>query len=294
METKIISANELFLAVEEIKRGSCVAFPTETVYGLGALALEEEAIQKIFNAKNRPSDNPLIAHISTLSQAKELAYELTDDFFKLADTFWPGPLTLIVKRGEKVPASLCARHPTVAIRMPSHPIARRLIDEVGAPIAAPSANLSGRPSATTAGAVLEDLGGKIRYIVDGGACELGIESTVLALCGETAILLRPGSIQKQSLETVLQKPIRAPKEGDQTLSPGMRYRHYAPKAKVRLVFDLKELKGSFILPTSQSLYHELREADRKSLEEIVIFCDEEVQKNEALMNRLLRAAGQMV
>ena len=292
METKVLNKNDLILAVKGLKRGESVVFPTETVYGLGAPIFNERAVAQIFSIKGRPQDNPLIAHISTLAQAETLASELSDLFFLLAEKFWPGPLTVVVKKRETVPSIVSAGHPTIAIRMPSHPIAKQLIEAVGEPLVAPSANLSGRPSPTCVKDVLEDLGGKVEWVIDGGDCEVGIESTVISLVDSTPVLLRPGSITQAMLEDVLGKNIAHPHEGGPIHSPGMKYRHYAPKARVHLIYKLEELTGPFIIPTAKNLYSQLREADRMGMASIEVYCDQETQSNAGLMNRLLKAAGQ--
>jgi L-threonylcarbamoyladenylate synthase len=225
-----------------------------------------------------------------LEQAEVLSDQLSADFYTLAKAFWPGPLAIIVKRRPEVPSIASAGQPTIAIRMPSHPIARELIERVGEPLVAPSANLSGRPSPTCLQDVLEDLNGKVDFAIDGGPCEIGIESTVISLFHEIPTLLRPGKITREALESVLGRPVALPPEQGPILSPGMKYRHYAPKATVRLVYKLEDLKGSFILPTAKTLYANLRESDRLGHSHIEIYCDAAVQKDEALMNRLLRAS----
>jgi L-threonylcarbamoyladenylate synthase len=293
MQTKIVRSSDISEAIASLKRGNPVIFPTETVYGLGAPLFNERAVKKIFEIKGRPSDNPLIAHISSLDQAEVLAEELDDRFYTLAESFWPGPLAIVVKRRPGVPALVSAGHPTIAIRMPSHLVARKLIDGLGEAIVAPSANMSGRPSPTRVEDALEDLNGKVEFAIDGGVCAVGIESSVISLVGAVPTLLRPGKITREMLEEVLGCSVALAKAGDAALSPGMKYRHYAPKGEVRLVFRLEELKGPFILPTQQNLYAQLREADRKGMGVIEIFCDAGVQSDAALMNRLLRAAGQI-
>lgn len=292
VKTEIVTGFDLFLAVQALKSGQPIAFPTETVYGLGAPVFEEEAVRKIFAIKGRPSDNPLIVHIHTLEEAIVLSDSLPPFFYMLAESFWPGPLTMIVKASAAVPKIVSAGLPTVAIRMPAHPLAQRLLREVGQPLAAPSANISGRPSPTSASDVLEDLNGKVPYIIDGGACMGGIESTVVYLSDEGPKILRPGKIGKEMLEEVLKMPVALATSGP-ILSPGMKYRHYAPKARVKLVYCREELPGSYLIPTQRSLYADLRRLDREGFEEIAIYCDETAQKDVALMNRLLRAAGQI-
>ncbi len=294
MQTQILKNFDFSLAVSALKRGEPVVFPTETVYGLGAPLFQEEAVRKIFAIKGRPQDNPLIAHIATLEEAKRLSDHLTSSFYSLADAFWPGPLAIVVKRRETVPAIVSAGQPTVAIRMPGNSIARKLIEAVGDPLVAPSANLSGRPSPTCVKDVLEDLNGKVPFIIDGGECEVGIESTVISLFHPTPTLLRPGKIKREMLEEVLGQKVMFPAEDGPLLSPGMKYRHYCPKAVVQLVFQKEALTGPFIKPTAKTFYAQLREADRQGVSLLQIYCDAETQKDEALMNRLLRASGQMI
>lgn len=275
--------------VEILKNGEPVVFPTETVYGLGAPVFDEKAIRRVFEIKGRPADNPLIVHISQLNQVERIAEEIPPSFYLLARYFWPGPLTLIVKRKPTVPAIVSAGHPTLAIRMPSHPLALALIDAVGEPLVAPSANLSGRPSPTCAADVWEDLAGKVECVLDGGPCTVGIESTVLLL--QPLTLLRPGQITKEQLEEVLGEKIALPQADGPIFSPGMKYRHYAPKAALRLVYDTNELREPYIIANPKTFYAELRRADRLGLKEVDIYCDLEAQSNPALMNRLLRASG---
>ncbi len=290
METQILKF-DLSPAIGSLKDGNPVVFPTETVYGLGALLFNEKGVRQIFEIKGRPLDNPLIAHIASLEEAKLLSDGLDASFYTLADAFWPGPLAMVVQRRTEVPALVSAGYPTIAIRMPSHPIARRLIERAGEPLVAPSANLSGRPSPTRLRDVLEDLDGKVRFAIDGGECDIGIESTVISLFHPTPTLLRPGKITREMLQEALGKPVALPPPAGPFLSPGMKYRHYAPKAPIRLVYRLEELQGPFISPTAQTLYAQLREADRRGTSPIEIYCDTAVQKDEALMNRLLRASG---
>jgi len=293
MKTVILTPDALSAAIDSLKKGEPVAFPTETVYGLAASAFDEGAIRKIFSIKGRPADNPLIVHISSLDQVSLLAEEVPPEFLKLARAFWPGPLTLVVKRKNSVPSICSAGLPTIAIRMPVHQVALDLIRGVGAPLAAPSANLSGGPSPTTAQDVLEDLEGKIPYILDGGACAIGLESTVLSLVNPRPILLRPGVVQKEALEAIFGRSIDLANQATPAFSPGMKYRHYAPKAAIRLVFNESDLKGPYSLPriTARNLYSELRKADRLGVPEVEIYCSSSVQADAALMNRLLRASG---
>ncbi len=300
----VFTAEQIDQAAALLKADEIVAFPTETVYGLGARIFSEPAVRKIFAAKNRPADNPLIVHISSLEQLAEIAEEIPSDFYRLAEAFFPGPLTVILKRKEGVPALISAGLDTIAVRMPAHPLARALIERVGEPLAAPSANLSGKPSATCLEHVLEDFAGKIAGAVDGGTTELGIESTVISLVsGAKPLLMRPGIITKQEIETVLQKEIEicTPGKG-QTPSPGMKYRHYAPKAPIFLFKSEDELhhylanamprkRMTLSRVSASTLYASLRLADRQEVEEILVLCEKEVQANTALMNRLEKAKG---
>lgn len=287
MQTKVIGPHELSLAVTELHNGQPVVFPTETVYGLGAPLFCTAAIEKVFAIKQRPTDNPLIAHIASIEQAQSIGF-LPELFYALANVFWPGPLTIVVPKKDCVPDISSAGHPTIAIRMPAHEIAQSLIEQFGEPLVAPSANLSGKPSPTSLNDVLEDLEGKIAIAIDGGKCAIGIESTVVSLVGPKPILLRPGVITKMDLEQVLGQSIDLPTKQTPHLSPGMKYRHYAPKAKVHLVYDSHTPS---IRINAQTLYAELRKADRLGLSEICIYCDEATKQNPALMNRLVLASG---
>ncbi len=239
MKTKLLKPTESVLkkASRLIRRGSLVAFPTETVYGLGGNALLGSSSQKIFEAKGRPSDNPLIVHIAEIDEAFSLSSDLPGNFFKLAEKFWPGPLTMIVPKSDIVPFETTGGLDTVAIRMPNNETALDLIRLSGVPIAAPSANSSGKPSPTKAEHVFEDLAGKIPIIIDAGNCNYGVESTVISLVGEP-IILRPGAVTKEMIEEVIgpvqiSDAVTSPlKEGEKVQSPGMKYKHYAPNCEV--------------------------------------------------------------
>jgi L-threonylcarbamoyladenylate synthase len=218
-----------------------VAFPTETVYGLGANALDPRAVEKIFRAKGRPGDNPLIVHVSKTQDVDKLVKELPPKARALMETFWPGPLTIVFKKSSVIPSEVTAGLNTVAIRMPNHPVALRLIDYSGLPIAAPSANRSGHISPTTARHVLEDMDGIIPLILDGGKCRVGLESTVLDMTSDIPVILRPGGVTLEMLEGILGevrvdlsvlKPVA---NGQKARSPGMKYVHYAPRAQVLIV-----------------------------------------------------------
>ena len=228
-------------AGEIIRAGGLVAFPTETVYGLGGNGLNAASSAKIYAAKGRPSDNPLILHIADIGELAPLVKEIPGAAEPLADAFWPGPMTLIFRKSSIVPDETTGGLDTVAVRMPSHPAARRFIRAAGVPIAAPSANLSGRPSTTSAAHVKEDLDGRIDMILDAGPSDIGLESTIIDLTGEKPVILRPGFIGRERLEALLGEVevdrtiLEKPAEDLRPKAPGMKYRHYAPKAEVTLV-----------------------------------------------------------
>lgn len=238
-----------------IRAGGLVAFPTETVYGLGADAENPEASRRIYSAKGRPSDNPLIVHISDFSQLEEIAAELPADAKRLSDAFWPGPMTLIVRKNDRIPAETTGGLDTVAVRMPSHPIALKLIEQSRRLIAAPSANASGRPSPTRADHVWEDLAGRIDMVIDGGEVSLGLESTIIDLSEGTPTILRPGFITPEMISGVtgdvsIDRGLRAGSDV-RPKAPGMKYRHYAPRGRLiivegdhdKVVSKIKELAG---------------------------------------------------
>ncbi len=244
MDTLFLSGahtNDIEKAGEILRAGGLAAIPTETVYGLAANALNGQAVKRIYETKGRPGDNPLIVHICEISQWGPLVKEVPEAAKKLAEAFWPGPLTVILEKSELVPKETSGGLSTVAVRFPSHPVARAVIRAAGAPLAAPSSNPSGRPSHTTFAQVREDLAGKIEAIVDGGDCQVGVESTVITLAGGTPRLLRPGGITLSQLRSVLGKVEVDPavlhklEDGAKAASPGMKYKHYAPKAEVFLV-----------------------------------------------------------
>lgn len=244
MITKVLKANDesIKIACDLLKAGEIVAVPTETVYGLAGDSCNGEAIKKIFKAKGRPADNPLIVHIGNLEMLDGIVSEFNDDAQKLAEVFWPGPLTIIMPRGDKISKETSAGLDSVGVRMPANETARQIINLSGVAFSAPSANISGKPSPTTAEDVFEDMNGKIPLIIDGGKCEAGIESTVISVLEFTPVILRPGIVTKEEIEQVLQKDVLVAKEviqgvTDETLvrSPGMKYKHYAPNAKVTIV-----------------------------------------------------------
>ena len=318
-----------------MKDGELVAIPTETVYGLAADALNGEAVANIFKAKGRPMDNPLIVHIADLSQVDDLVAFVPPVLEDLAKAFWPGPLTVILEKSDLIPDEVSAGLDTVAIRMPSHPDARAIIKAAGTPLAAPSANTSGMPSPTTAAHVLHDMDGKIAAVVDGGPCEVGVESTVLTLCTRVPRILRPGRVTPEDLFDVLGEVevddavLGQLAEGAVAASPGMKYKHYSPKAEVyivdgsaegfakyvnekvaeraadeaavaALVFDGEEdLVNCVTLPfgaeddslgQAEHLFDDLRRADELGVSDIYVRCPSAEGVGLAVMNRLLRAA----
>lgn len=347
MQTKLIKIDaddpnkeDMREAAEIIRSGGLVAFPTETVYGLGANALDPEASKRIYAAKGRPSDNPLIVHISRFEELLSIAKEVPPQAEKLADAFWPGPLTMIVWKNEKVPYETTGGMDTVAIRMPNHPVALALIDESGCMIAAPSANTSGKPSPTEAGHVALDLDGKIPMILDGGSVGIGIESTIIDLTEKVPMILRPGYITKEMLEEVLGEEVRidpgiiAADSTKKPKAPGMKYKHYAPKADLVLVEGEQEavvakinalvrekqaagLKvGVVATDETESLYQAdyvvtigarsdedaiarhlykiLREFDDWNVDAIYSESFSTPRIGQAIMNRLMKAAGHQV
>jgi len=238
MHTKVQEATPeaVTRAAEVIRAGGLVAFPTETVYGLGADALSPTAVARIFQAKERPRGNPLIVHVTDVTALDEVAVRAPDRAREVLARFWPGPLTLVLERAPAVPLITTGGLDTVAVRAPAHPVAQALIRAAGRPLAAPSANRSGRPSPTRAQHVLEDLGGRIELILDGGATPVGLESTVLDMTTEPPTLLRPGGVTLEQLEAHLGR-VRLATSDDEAAgrSPGLRFRHYAPRAKVVLI-----------------------------------------------------------
>lgn len=332
METLCLAAEaeSLKKAAALLREGQVVAFPTETVYGLGANALDAEAVRRVFAAKERPADNPLIVHVADPAQLTALC-RVNDTARALMDTYWPGPLTLLLKKTERVPDVTTAGLPSVAVRCPNHPVALALLRECALPIAAPSANRSGRPSPTTAAHVLEDMGGRIPLILDGGACQVGVESTVVDLTGRVPCVLRPGAVTPAMIEkvaggcTVAPSVMRPLREGESAPSPGMRHRHYAPRGKMTVFvgdetrvrqemmarYDRAEnaciLAHTQALPaygerrvyslgatpeeTAQLLFQRLREMDEEGFSLILAQGWEEEGVALAVMNRMARAAA---
>lgn len=245
METKRLCEKDIKTASALLKQGELVGLPTETVYGLGANGLDTQAVAEIFQVKGRPQDNPLILHIGGTDWLERYCEEIPQEAELLAERFWPGPLTLVLKAKETVPLAVRGGLPTVGLRCPMHPVALALIQEADLPIAAPSGNLSGKPSPTTAEAMLQDMDGKISAVLDGGKCEIGVESTIVSL-GEKTLLLRAGGITAEEIEAVLGRKldqILVDKDAA-PLAPGMKYRHYAPEAPMTLV--LGENSASWI------------------------------------------------
>lgn len=290
MNTKVSQINEESLqeAAKILKQGGLVGFPTETVYGLGANALDAEASAKIYSAKGRPSDNPLIAHISCMEELEPLVAEIPDQAILLASKYWPGPLTIIFPKSEKVPYGTTGGLDTVAIRMPEELVARQLIALAGVPIAAPSANASGRPSPTTAEHVYQDMNGKIELILDGGAVGIGLESTIVDVSGEMPMLLRPGAITLAMLQETLGQvevdpALQGPMSEDvKPKAPGMKYKHYAPNAQLTLI----EGDSDSVVDKIQSLVEEKMKKGFR----VGIICTEETKA--CYVKGVLRSVGE--
>ncbi len=298
-----------------LKNGGTVVFPTETVYGLGANGLDGAAVKKIFKAKGRPSDNPLILHITTRAWLDKLIVEAPPILEALIKTFWPGPLTLVLKKSALVPDIVTAGLDTVAVRMPSHPVARAIIAAADLPIAAPSANLSGSPSPTKAAHVIADMMGRVDMIIDDGDVVHGLESTVLDISGEVPILLRPGAVTYEQLVSVcgqvqLDPTMMVHSTTAKPRSPGMKYRHYAPRAEVFVVsleqtadevsahikaFEEKGYKVLYVDYSAEQLANQLfalfRRADADGYDIILVRAVATDQIGLAVMNRLLKAAN---
>lgn len=322
---------ELKAPAEAIKQGNLVLFPTETVYGIGADALNEEAVKKIYIAKGRATDNPLIAHIANIEMLEKLADEVGEIEEKLIKNFWPGPLTIVFKKKNVVPDIITGGLDTVAIRMPSNEIARKLIEYSNSPIAAPSANISGKPSGTIVEDIIEELDGKVEYVIDSGKVNIGLESTVVRVIDGVVHILRPGKITPENIEALgipvyIEKQILgAYKEGEQVRSPGIKYKHYAPNTKCVLVYSKENEKivekiqelaqdknvvilckdqnfekynvehklnmGKTLEEISQNIFTLLRKADKYNAELILIEGVEKTGLGLAIMNRLIRASA---
>lgn len=334
VETLVLKITEgseraIEIAADLLKKGELVAFPTETVYGLGAIATNEKAVQKIFTVKGRPQDNPLIVHVSSIEMALPFVAAPKETFVFLAERYWPGPLTLVVEHTGVLPKIVTAGLSTAAIRMPAHPVALQLIETAGEPIVAPSANRSGRPSPTRAEHVLDDLGGEIAAIIDAGPTQIGIESTVLLLTTSPPRILRPGAITKSDLEKCLGveivEDLLPPDTNHLTpIAPGTKYRHYAPQLPIFLFSEeahviakaaedqrmnrekILLLVSATQLPKFRSLFHprihiaevteatvyeHFRQAEKQGFTQIWIFVDHDIRKRSGLFNRILKAAG---
>lgn len=337
--TENIWPDKLARAGEILKNGGLVAFPTETVYGLGADALDARASAKIYAAKGRPSDNPLIVHIADMKDLSGITAEIPAEAGKLAEAFWPGPLTMILRKNDRVPLGTTGGLDTVAVRMPDHELARALIRAGGGFIAAPSANTSGRPSPTTAQHVKEDLDGKVDMILDGGSVGIGLESTIVDLSEDVPVVLRPGYITLDMLEKVLGtvRMDRGLLKDDASVrpkAPGMKYKHYAPRANLvivegsqaRVVEAINEriakgeaegkqigviaasesadlYRGGVVksigsrsdeISIAQHLYGILREFDELEVSQIYSEAFETPKMGQAIMNRLMKAAGHQI
>ena len=319
-----------------IKRGGLVAFPTETVYGLGGDALNRESSRRIYEAKGRPSDNPLIVHICRFEDMRAIVEHVPEEAVRIAEAFWPGPLTMILRKSDRVPLETTGGLDTVAIRLPAHPAARKLIEYSGGYVAAPSANLSGRPSPTEARYVTEDMDGRIDMILDGGRVGIGLESTIVDLTVKPPQILRPGYVTEKMLGSVLGKidtdvTILTQENGQAPRAPGMKYRHYAPKGQLVIVEGYPEQVTAYInlqaaeaakrgertgiigtrefLPQyhadvvkclgdrsdeesiARNLYSVLRQMDDERVERIYSESFSDQGFGQAIMNRLLKAAG---
>ena len=333
MQTQVLPVNEqsIALAARLLQRGELVALPTETVYGIAADARNGAAVRKIFAAKGRPQDNPLIVHICGMQMLRGIVAEVPPRARKLAAAFWPGPLTMVMPRGEEVSDVTCAGLDTVGVRMPSHPVVQAVIRASGVAFAAPSANLSGKPSPTNAQDTLADMDGRLPLILDGGESAVGVESTVVSVTGEHPVLLRPGYITKEQMEAVLGEEVQVSpaileklKEGEVARSPGMKYKHYAPKAQVTILqgdfaayrqyvaqhagpgvwalcFDGEgaQLPVPYIeygrdhdgAAQAHHLFTALRELDRNGAQIVYARCPEQDGVSMAVYNRLIRAAA---
>ena len=326
METKILEPTKenITAAGKLLASGGIVAFPTETVYGLGADAFNEEAVKSVYAAKGRPSDNPMIVHIARASDIGQLTPKLSGDIVTLIENFWPGPLTLVVKKKQGLPDATTGGLDTVGIRLPDTVIARKLIEAAGCPIAAPSANISGRPSPTKAQHVIDDLFGKIDAIIKGEDCRVGIESTVLDVTGDVPVILRPGIITAEQIEAVLNKkveidPAVLKQSQDENLkpkAPGMKYRHYAPKADMVIIEgqrdkvkkEIERLKAlneklgnkvgvilfeeKAFIEAAHDFFAKLRELDRENVDLILAGALSDTDGvGFAVMNRMLKSAG---
>lgn len=295
VDNLIKDAEKIARAAELLKNGEVVGIPTETVYGLAANALDKNAVSKIFKAKGRPQDNPLIVHISDMAMLEKLVEEIPDSAMALAEKFWPGPLTMIMKKRDIIPDEVSAGLSTVGIRFPEHKVARAVIFASDCPLAAPSANTSGKPSPTSAAHVYSDLNGKIPAIVDGGESGVGVESTVIDLTREKPRLLRPGGISKAQLESVLGEVevdpavIRSIENDAVVAAPGMKYRHYAPKAPVFILDGALDKACEFVASEDCAVlcFNEEEESFKKVCKNVISYGSED--KPETLARKLFDA-----
>lgn len=333
MKTQVLPVNEesIALAAKLLTQGELVALPTETVYGIAADARNGEAVHKIFEAKGRPQDNPLIVHIFGMEMLHGIVSEVPERAIKLAKAFWPGPLTMVMPRGPEVSDVTCAGLDTVGVRIPSHPVVQAVIQASGVAFAAPSANLSGKPSPTNAQDTLADMDGRLPLILDGGESMVGVESTVVSVIGDHPMLLRPGYITKEQMESVLGEEVLVSpaileklKEGEVARSPGMKYKHYAPKAQVTILRGSFEAYQRYVADHAQEgvwalcfdgegeklpvpaieygrnhdgatqahhLFTALRDLDRHGAQVVYARCPEQDGVSMAVYNRLIRAAA---
>lgn len=312
--TEKIGAEALSRAAAAIGAGELVAFPTETVYGLGADALNETAVARVFEAKGRPRFNPLIVHVARLEEAMRLG-RFSAEARLLAERFWPGPLTLVVSQAAACPVSLLASAglDSIALRMPAHPLARALIEAAGRPLVGPSANPSGRLSPTTADDVMHGLGGRIALVLDGGPCPVGVESTVVSCLSERPVLLRPGGLPRETIEEALGRPLAAPEPSERPVSPGQLESHYAPTATLRLdaadvrpgeallafgapvpahTGPMRNLSGrGDLVEAAANLFGMLRQLDAEGTSVIAVMPVPRHGLGEAINDRLSRAAA---
>lgn len=330
LKTEILDESGIHRAAEILRSGGIVAIPTETVYGLAANAYDKQAIKSIYRAKGRPSDNPLIVHISDISAIYDVVSQFPENAQKLAGKFWPGPLTMILPKNPKIPREVTGGLDSVAVRFPSHIVAQKIISEAGVPLVAPSANISGRPSPTKFEHVIHDLDGKINAIVNGGDCDVGLESTVVSMLGEVPKILRPGRITAEDIRKVVGAAeidigvFKNAADDRKVISPGMKYKHYSPRTQVKIILgssgeyidfvnDKKEANAvalcfdeevpSLKVPCvaygsadntreqAQNLFDALRKVDDFGANIVYAHYVEKDDFSLAVYNRLVRAAG---
>lgn len=336
MKTELIKAGQDNIAEAAgraawfLNRGEIVAIPTETVYGLAASIYSEDALKEVYSVKGRPQDNPVIVHISSMEMLKGLVTEVPQDALLLAERFWPGPLTMIFRKTDRVSDTITCGMDTVAVRYPSHPVANAVIKAAGVPLAAPSANLSGKPSPTTADHCVHDLWGKIPLIIDGGQCEVGVESTVVSMTGDHPVILRPGIISLEEIRELIpsaevsEAVTRKVSDDEKVISPGLKYKHYSPECKVIIVKGDLESFSSYVkdncsdgdfamcffgdensipIPCipygikedarsqAHSIFAVLRQLDSIGAKRVFVRAPQESGEAMAVSNRLMRAAG---